>query len=101
MVSVGNMFHARFRLMVDGVAAVLSYSPSSRQKQLVCIPDWRGVQVLVILTAGMTRRHRTRPDPTACWPTRATCIRSVPTQRIGQLSRCDRSRRAGPAGYQY
>lgn len=45
---------------VDGAAAVLVSSPPSGQQQQVCIPDWHGLQVEVILNA---RDNAPAPDP--------------------------------------
>ena len=44
---------------VDGAAAVVY--PATGPEQQLCIPDWRGLRVLVILT---TRQNAPPPDPT-------------------------------------
>ncbi len=46
---------------VDGVAAVLVDSAAAGREQQLCIPDWRGLQVQVILTA---RQTAPAPNPT-------------------------------------
>jgi hypothetical protein len=46
---------------VDGVAAVLVDSPAASREQRLCIPDWRGLQVEVLLAA---RENAPAPDPT-------------------------------------
>ncbi len=46
---------------VDGVAAVLVDSPAARREQQLCIPDWRGLQVEVLLAA---REDAPAPNPT-------------------------------------
>jgi hypothetical protein len=45
---------------VDGAAAILLSSAAQREQQL-CIPNWRGLQVQVILAA---RQTAPAPDPT-------------------------------------
>jgi hypothetical protein len=46
---------------VDGVAAVLVYSPDSFRLQQLCIPDWGGLQVEILLS---TRMNAPAPNPT-------------------------------------
>ena len=46
---------------VDGVAAVLVYSPDSFNPQQLCIPHWRGLQVELLLS---TRVNAPAPNPT-------------------------------------
>jgi hypothetical protein len=48
-------------MTVDGAAAVLEYSPAHGRDQQLCIPDWRGLRVLVWLTA---RDNAPAPNPT-------------------------------------
>jgi hypothetical protein len=46
---------------VDGVAAVLVYSPNSFRLQQLCIPHWGGLQVEILLSA---RMNAPAPNPT-------------------------------------
>ena len=69
-----------------------------RLAYLLCIPDWRGLQVEVLFAA---RDNAPAPNPTGphgVLHTHASCIRSVPTQCTGQLIRCDKSRPASASG---
>ncbi len=46
---------------VDGVAAILDYSPKASEYQSVCVPDWHGLRVEVVLTF---RQAGPAPAPT-------------------------------------
>ena len=46
---------------VDGVAAILDYSPKASEYQSVCVPDWHGLRVEVALTF---RQAGPAPAPT-------------------------------------
>lgn len=46
---------------VDGVTAILYASPTAAREQVICVPDWHGLRVEVVLSA---RRDAPAPDPT-------------------------------------